>query len=80
MTFRGTGSAWIPARQRFIRFVDGIYTTIDDAEVACLAASFPHDPEREDCPAIAALDPERENAPIITPEREKPKRGRPRNA
>lgn len=41
--FRGTGLAWIPAKHRSVRFVDGVYSTDDADEIAVLSKYYEHD-------------------------------------
>ena len=41
--FRGTGLAWIPAKHRSVRFVDGIYATDDADEIAVLSLKYEHE-------------------------------------
>lgn len=43
VTFKGSGSVWIPATHRFVRFVDGVYSTDKADEIAVLAAKYEHD-------------------------------------
>ncbi len=40
--FRGTGLAWIPAKHRSVRFVDGVYSTDDADEIAVLSLKYEH--------------------------------------
>lgn len=42
VTFKGSGSVWIPATHRFVRFVDGVYSTDKADEIAVLAAKYEH--------------------------------------
>lgn len=41
--FRGTGLAWIPAKHRSVRFVDGVYSTDDADEIAVLSKYYDHE-------------------------------------
>ncbi len=43
VTFKGSGSVWIPATHRFVRFVDGVYSTDKADEIAVLADKYEHD-------------------------------------
>ncbi len=43
VTFKGSGSVWIPSAHRFVRFVDGEYATDDANEIAVLAKKYEHD-------------------------------------
>lgn len=64
-TFFGSGLVWIPKRGRCIRFVDGKYSTDDEAEAAVLELKY----KKEE---VNLPEPEPEPKP------EAPKRGRPR--
>lgn len=81
--FRGVGVVYIPIGNRFIRFVDGQYTTSDDDEIAVLSKRYT--PDILDAPALVVEDApvQEDESPAVedAPEREdKPRRGRPRSA
>jgi len=73
VTFKGFGLVYIPERNRCIRFVNGEYSTDDEAEIAVLAKKWEHSGIKPDDPIV-------DNAPADEPADDKPKRGRPKNA
>jgi hypothetical protein len=68
VTYKGMGVVYIPERNRFVRFLGGLYTTADEMEQAVLSRKYEHDAPIADAPVA--------DAPVD----DKPKRGRPRNA
>jgi len=53
VTFKGNGLVYIPSRNRFIRFVNGEYSTADADEIAVLAREYAHDVEYGKAPEVA---------------------------
>jgi len=47
VTFKGNGLVYIPSRNRFIRFVNGEYSTADADEIAVLARGHEYNTEVE---------------------------------
>lgn len=64
--FYGSGAVYVPASNKFIRFVDGKYETSDETEIVLLCKKYKHDARQETL--------------YVEPVEDKPKRGRkPKN-
>jgi len=70
--FKGNGLVYIPEKSRYIRFVNGVYSTNDKAEIAQLKKRYEYTGDIKPDPAITIpVQPENQEEPK--------KKGRPRN-
>jgi len=72
VTFKGYGLVFIPERGRSIRFVNGEYSTDDEAGIAVLAKNWEHSEIKTESEVVVT---DQEGGPAM----DKPRRGRPKN-